>query len=170
MILVSGAVREEDIVFSGTGHTHIGGAQGSTLGLDALRVDEQSAENAAAVTLPAGGLLIVALPEMTVAVGDRVLVYALAIAIKGATDGATMIRVEQLAGTATGIFINDEVNITNSDHVLANNTARMILAGMYRITGAGTLTLRLLGFSTGSDSTIAIGDGDIHALVLRGTG
>ena len=193
MILTQGAVREEDVTFSATGHnhsggadgenvpeagvvfsaaghTHVGGAQGNTLGIDALKVDEQSAENAALVTVTALGVPIVSLPSITVAVGDRVLVYASLLATKGATAGNDSIWVSQSAGTAVGTFLHNYSILKHIESVLANGDLAIVLAGVFKITGAGTLTLRLDGDSAGSDSSVAAGNADIHALVLRGTG
>ena len=193
MILTIGAVREEDIIFSATGHdhsggvngenvpeaavvfsaaghTHVGGVQGNTLGLDALKVDEQSAENAGAVTVTALGVAIVSLPSMTVAVGDRVLVYASLLAVKGATAGDDSVWVSQAAGTAVGTFLHNYSILKHIESVLASGNLAIVLAGVFKITGAGTLTLRLDGDSAGSDSTVSAGAADIHALVLRGTG
>ena len=163
-------VPEAAVVFSAAGHTHIGGAQGNTLGLDAIRVDEQSAENAGAVTVITAGVEIVALPAMTVAAGDRVMVYAEIQIAKGVTAGDTSVRVDKLAGTATGVWCDDAPYMKHTSYVPASDPLRLALSGMYKITGAGTLTLRLFGESEGSDSTVAAGEADIHALVLRGTG
>ena len=165
-----GAVREEDVVFSAAGHTHIGGAQGNTLGLDALQVDEQSAENAALVTVTAVTTEIVSLPSMTVAVGDRVLVYASLLATKGATAGSVSVWVSQAAGTAVGTFLHNYSILRHIESVLASGDLSLVLAGVYKITAAGTLTLRLNGDSQGSNSSVTGNSADIHALVLRGTG
>ena len=170
MILVMGAVREEDVVFSAAGHTHVGGAQGNTLGIDALKVDEQSASNAGIVTITALGVTVVSLPSMTVAAGDRVLVCVVLTAVKGATAGDVGVVLDQSAGTATGAFAHDSSFLRNIESVLANGNLSITLAGVYKIAGAGTMTLRLFGESSSSDSSVAVGAADIHALVLRGTG
>ena len=193
MILTQGAVREEDVTFSATGHnhsggadgenvpeaavvfsaaghTHLGGAQGNTLGIDAIKVDEQSAENAALVTITAATVAIVSLPEMTVAAGDRVLVYASLLATKGATAGNLNAVVLQFAGTAVGAFLHNSSTLRNQRSVLASGQISIVLAGVFKITGAGTLTLRFNGDSQGSDTSVSAGNADIHALVLRGVG
>jgi hypothetical protein len=165
-----GAVREEDITFSAAGHAHTGGAQGNTLGLDALQVDQQSAENAGAVTVNAVGVTIVALPSMTVAVGDRVLVYSRVNLTKGATAGITTNTILKTSGTAVVVAYNDFVNVLLEVYQNASEALTMKSAGLFKVTTAGTLTLGLRAASNGSDGTVAIGDGQLHALVLRGTG
>mgnify|MGYP001594987112 CR=1 FL=1 len=196
MILTIGAVREEDIIFSATGHdhsggvngenvpeaavvfsaagpTHVGGAQGNTLGLDALQVNEQSAENAAAVTLPSesiGFVGIATLAEMTVAAGDRVILAAIVPLTKGATAGIEKIQAVKQIGTATIQAYNDTSEIQASRQLLANEVRNILLSGVVKVTVSGTLTIRVQGISDGSDSTIAIGAGQLYVLVLRGVG
>ena len=196
MILTQGAVREEDVTFSATGHnhsggadgenvpeaavvfsaaghTHVGGAQGNTLGLDAIKVDEQSAENAGAVTVttgPSGGADIATLAEMNVVVGDRILLSTRVPVTKGATGGTTLVQIIKHAGTATIQTYNDEASIEESRTIPANELRDICLDGVAKVTVAGTLTLKVRGGSEGSDSTVAIGAGQLYALVLRGIG
>ena len=193
MILTIGAVREEDIVFSATGHdhsggvngenvpeaavvfsaaghTHLGGAQGNTLGLDAIKVDEQSAENTGIVTVAASAGAVVSLPSMTVAVGDRIFVYAHVLVVKGATAGDTTIRLIQIAGAAVIAAYNDRTSAFNTRYIPASSSPEFMLSAAFKVTTAGPCTLRMDAVSSGSDSTIAAGDGQLHALVLRGVG
>ena len=170
MMLVTGAVREEDVVFSDTGHIHTGGVQGNTLGIDAIKVDEQSAENAGVLTVTGVTTEIVQLPSMTVAAGDRIIITAYIARTKGATAGRSMVYVEKLSGTATIVVANDQVRISEVPYDQISVVALATIAGVWKVTGAGTLVLRMFGISEGSNYTVEAGDGQLHALVLRGVG
>lgn len=173
MDLRIGAVQEADIVFSGTGHKHTGGTDGNTIGLDALQVDEQSAENAGAITLSdpgTGFTVIAALASMSVVADDRIIVLGDVETTKGATGGLTDIRILKASGTATILFGNDLGDIQDGKNIAANITHRHNLSGVIKVSGSGTLVLAIQGQSAGSNSTVAIGTGQLYALVIRGTG
>lgn len=167
-----GAVQEGDVAFSATGHNHSGGANGSTIGLDALRVDEQSAENAGAVTLSAADTLIAELASMTVAAGDRILCVAYARANMIASAQIIQLAIVKSAGTATITFANDLSEIRLGSATIASETHRGVLSAIGRITVSGTITLRLVGqaLNPTDGGTVPIGEGQLHAIVLRGTG
>lgn len=165
-----GAVQEADVTMSATGHDHSGAADGSTLGLDALQVDEQSAENAGAVTVLVGTTEVIALPSMNVLAGDRILVNALFAGTKGVTAGDVSIAIQQLSGTATIQSFNDKNYIAISEDIAANKIMENHISGMFKVTVSGTSVLRLWAASAGSNVAVLAGDGQIHALVLRGTG
>jgi hypothetical protein len=136
--------------------------------LSMLRVDEQTAQNAGAVTLLAGGTQVTVLASMTVAVGDRIVYVGFFRALKGATSGLTWAAVVQQTGTAV---IAEALGLTGASHETAhllNSTEFRRISGIFRVTTAGTVTIGLNGFSQGSNSTVAINDGQLHALVLRG--
>ncbi len=170
MILVAGAVREEDVTFSATGHTHTGGIQGNTLGLDAIKVDEQGAENPALVTITAVEINIASLAQMTVSVGDRILISVMIQSTKGATAGNTYLVAQKTAGTATIIASNNFSAISDDSYVPAGVTRNTLLAGIFKVTVAGTVTISISGTSGGSNTTVGAQAGQILALVLRGTG
>jgi hypothetical protein len=136
--------------------------------LSMTRVDEETAQNAGAVTILAANTLVVSLASMDVNVGDIIHYVGFYRALKGATTGLTRAWVAQQAGTAV---IAEALGLTGADlpinHITATTEFRRV-SGMYRVTTAGTLTLILGGASAGSNSTVAINDGQLHALVLRG--
>ena len=136
--------------------------------LSLLRVDEQTAQNAGAVTVLAASTTIADLAQMTVAVGDRIHVNGVVVALKGATAGLSTYGIAYALGTAVVAIGVDAVAVELAHDQLNATTHVFTLSGMFLVTGAGTLTLRLYGRSAGSNSTVAIGNGDFHALVLRG--
>ncbi len=135
-----------------------------------MLAEELTATNAGAVTLTAADTQIAALASMNVVAGDRILIMGKFISTKGATAGNTGIFVNKSAGTATiQLYDNDT---ESRDALLAVPNAAVVrnqIACIVKVTGTGTLTLQLGGFSIGSNSTVAIGDGEIHALRLTGT-
>ncbi len=137
--------------------------------LSMLRRDEASGTSGIAITLLAADTDIVSVATaVDVAVGDRVLVWARAATItKGATAGATKIAVTQSAGTATGVFINAGTSLAQDDAQIAGEVSQRIFASVYVITGAGTLTMKLVGSSAGSNATLAAGGGLMRLLTLR---
>jgi hypothetical protein len=136
--------------------------------LSLLRVDEQTGKNAGAVTILAASTDIAFTAAMTVAVGDRIFVMANVQFTKGATGGLTTIYTYKQAGTSTLVWELDAPDAGQRETIVANDTPGMMLASIARVTGAGTLTLAVAGLSAGSNSTVAINGGQIHALQLRG--
>ncbi len=135
-----------------------------------MQVSEVSAQNAALITVTAGGATIATLAALTVAVGDRVLVAARAQYDKGVTAGLNSLRVIQSGGTAAAVTYNSAATIFwQHDTAAANGTSVYSLFGIFKVTGAGTLPLVLDGTSGGSNSTVQINLGQIHALHLQGT-
>lgn len=136
--------------------------------LSLLKVDEQTAENAGLVTVTGATTAIATLASMTVSVGDRILCYARAAFTKGVTAGLSEITVSKSAGTATVVVgVNNANSQSQQDHA-ASITHSIEVAVIFQVIGAGTLTLQLAGVSGGSNSSVAAGSGDLHALVLRG--
>ncbi len=137
--------------------------------LSMLARDQASGVSGIAITLLAADTDIVSVATaVNVAVGDRVLVYAKASTItKGATAGATKIAVGQSAGTATGVWINSAASLAATDNQIAAEVSERVLSSIYRITGAGSLTIKLVGSSAGSNATLAAGGGMLYLLTLR---
>ncbi len=134
-----------------------------------MQAEEQSAENAGAVTLLVGATAIATLASMNVVAGDRILVAGLVAVTKGATTGLIRINVTKSAGTATIVWgVNKADLVDERPNILNGSLNQFALFGICEVTGTGTLTLQLAGLSAGSNSTVAIGDGDLYALRLVG--
>jgi hypothetical protein len=136
--------------------------------LSRLRVDEQTAENAGAVTVLVGTTTVVSLASMTVAVGDRIVCLASITSTKGATGGISLYEMIQTAGTAVVVAGVNKTNLVANNDRAAGGVYATLLSGVLQVTGAGTLTLSVRGTSAGSNETVGIGFCDAHALVLRG--
>lgn len=128
---------------------------------------EFSSENAAAVTITAVATTVVTVNAGTVAVGDRILVTAKMVAAKGATAGRTWIRVQRNSGTASVEFTHNDTQAESAIEVSASIGSYQYLSTIAKVTVAGTLVFALMGESGGSDSTVAIGDGGLYALITR---
>jgi hypothetical protein len=140
----------------------------SLIPLSMLRRDEASGENAGSVTVLATNTALVDVATaVAVAVGDRILVYAKVGATKGAASGTIAISVIKQAGTATGVWTFDEGSMPDERSVTALEFAAFPISGVFRVTGAGTLTLRLQGRSAGSNADVGAGDADLYLLTLR---
>jgi hypothetical protein len=136
--------------------------------LSMLRRGEASGENAGVVTiLAAQTALVDVATAVDVAIGDRVIVYAQARATKGVTAGTTDISVIQQAGTATGVWTHNNASMIDFRDVGASVDAQFYLSGIFRVTGAGTLTLRLQGRSAGSNSNAPAASAELYLLTLR---
>jgi hypothetical protein len=136
--------------------------------LSMLRVGEEFAGNAGIVTIAAAATTIAALASINVAAGDRIYVTGRADTLKGATAGQTIIYLAKLSGTATISWMSTFSDLRHAENVVAGAALSASPSGMARVTGAGTLVLELGGSSSGSDSSVAAGAGQLHALVLRG--
>jgi hypothetical protein len=140
-----------------------------------MQVDEQVAGNAGSVTLTLGSAVTVAsLASMDVSTGDRILVYGSAYIYKNGTVGRSSLIINKESGTAA-ILVRASANnadiIDSKDHDVTGYGGGLSFkpVGVVQVTTGGTLVLRLRGYSEGSSGTVDAGDGELYALVLRGT-
>lgn len=163
-------IPEAAVVFSATGHTHIGGAQGNTLGLDALKVDEQFYSNAAAITVLSSLTQVGAIANVTVVAGDRIFFAATMWMTKGVTAGQTRLYVNQEGGTAVARALDTLQFVpTKIDHA-ASNMIELFVFGIFKVTTGGTFSIGAYASSAGSNGTVAIADAQLYELILRGVG
>lgn len=129
---------------------------------------EGDAANSGSVTVNVSLITIVTLNLGTVNSGDRILISAAAGLTKGGTTGLTTVLVQQDSGTATIAALSGETRLfaPTTTHLL-NTLFTFPVNGIIRVTGTGTLVLKLAGTSSSSDSTVAIGAGQLHAIVLN---
>lgn len=140
-----------------------------TAGISSLIRDEQSAQNAGVITVAVGVTTIVDVASMNVINGDRILITGLCESTKGATAGSTLIEIMQASGTATILTYNGRTELRMNSYDQASEVAYRTLSGIIKVTGTGTLVLRMRGLSNGSDSSVAPSGGQFHALVLKGS-
>lgn len=130
---------------------------------------EQSAQNATLVTVTAGGIQIVSVPSMTLGLNDIILATIKCAIVKGGTAGITVLQISQVAGTAQINWAHDSSAANNSEYQNASETHEIAICLVGKAVVAGTATLQLWGSSAGSDATVAINAGQLHALVLKGS-
>jgi hypothetical protein len=129
---------------------------------------ESSDENGGIVTVLVTETSIVTLGSLgTVVVGDRILVCGYVEAVKGGTAGNTLIEISKGTGTATIVFLNSAAFIRQRHYCQIGGTDNWAIFGIAKVTVGGTLTFKLTGLSAGSDSTVAAGSGQLHAIVLN---
>jgi hypothetical protein len=145
------------------------GLLGTTLvPLSLMRRDQVGSANVGAVTILVGVTTILSLPTtVDVAIGDRILVTAGVTATKGATGGNTAVEIVKSAGTSTGVWHQSAAALQDERNVPATLIGRHALAGVWLVTGAGSLTLLLRGTSAGSNSAVAIGGAELRYWAMR---
>ena len=154
--------------------TRVGTLAAGVVPLARMKVDEQAAENGSLVTLTVGSdvTIISLVAGMNVVQGDRVIVHGAALLTKGGTGGITGLIINKEAGSSTVSAYASANNLDLKSYVEqsagSSGFAHQVW-GIFDVTTSGTLTLRLRGYVTGSNTTVNAGDGNIYALVLRGT-
>lgn len=129
---------------------------------------ELSAKNVNIVTLtPSPAQSILTLDLGAVTAGQRWYVDGHYNSSKGGTAGANAIGLDKSSGTATIQFMHDLSNVEASAHAIASATPNRCIEKIMKVTGSGTLVLKLVGYSNGSNSTIAAGDGQIYAVRMK---
>lgn len=138
-----------------------------TVPLSRMRRAEVSAKNAAVVTVTPSAGQILTLDCGTVAVGDRLFISAYLEMTKGATAGRSTLSIGKTSGTAVVSSYNDRAGVYDSWYQPASATYVKNASGILNVTTAGTLVLLLSCLSDGSDSTVAIGAGQMSAVILK---
>lgn len=126
-----------------------------------------STKNAAAVTVTAAGVTIVTLDIGSVVLGDFIEVSSRVQIGKGTTAGDTLILVGKASGTGDVVIFSDYTVLSDIFYHAASATQAITQYGVFRVSVAGTLVLRLYGSSSGSDSTVGASLGQIHARIVR---
>lgn len=126
-------------------------------------------QNNAIVTVLAADTTVVSLGSQNVVSGDIIHVVATLEIVKGGVAGTIDAFVAQLAGTATIFWGLAGVSIEQrTGSIGAGATTRLTLAGYAEVNASGTCELALRSASAGSNSTVAIGKGQMSGLILVG--
>lgn len=132
------------------------------------KMPEFSAENAAPVTLLSTQTEIISINVGSVKDGDRLIVTSGYDFARPATMGIMAIDLSQKSGTATIAFDNDRTQVGQVVPAWpASAAGSMRLSAVLKVTGDGTLEIKLQGSSSVGDSTLGTGDGQIYAMFLR---
>lgn len=135
-------------------------------GLKANIGAEAAANNTAGATLTTSGTTISTVDLGTVNAGDRIHVFGLATITKDATPESADLRIGKASGAATiEVGIDGEL-IYQRLAFAANEEAILNPSGVIKVTGDGTLVLRLFGYSMAGTANIAQNN-QLYALVLK---
>ncbi len=126
--------------------------------------------NLAPVTVLGADTDIVVGTSLTVTANDLVLVFASLYMLKGAPAGMSYARVMLHAGTATLVFLGNRTYVANRiPSQPAGGIWETTIATMVRVTGSGTMALKLTGWSNGSNGAVAIDEGQLGVWALYGS-
>jgi hypothetical protein len=135
---------------------------------EGLTFDFSSAENAGLVTLLLAATEIAPLDLGTVKTGDIIRLEGSYTFTRLAAGGAMQILLDKKSGTATAEFLNNKGSVSQKVPAWPSlDTGDMTINNTLRVTGDGTLVVRLSGGSSGANSTVAIGGGQIAAYFER---
>ena len=121
--------------------------------------------SATGITITSGGVNLTTVNMGTVNSGDRIFYSAYMEGSKGATAGENLMQLSKSAGTSTIAFLNALTTDSDSAYFDSTGITRLHISGIIQVTGLGTLTLLLKGFSFNSDTTSGLGH--VHAIVLN---
>ena len=132
---------------------------------DLVAFDYEGSAESGAVTLTTALTDIVSLDMGSVVSGQRYFVSAAIIdALKGGTGGVTRIIVVKSSGTATFVFKKSAAMLAQSAYFTAAlGNLSLDVCGIMAITVSGTLVIKLQGISSGSDTAVGSGEGQIYA-------
>ena len=121
--------------------------------------------NASGLTLDDDGTLVASRDLGTVSVGDVFIATGHIRATKGGTGGVCRALLYQSAGTAAYEMSTNE-QFRDDKHIEASVPYSMSIFAIFKITTAGTFTLSLNGYSSGSDSAVIAEYCGLHAQFL----
>jgi hypothetical protein len=128
-------------------------------------VAESYSVNGSIITLPVGGAIILDGDSIgTLKVGDRIEVWSNVLVTKGATGGRTRVRLNKSAGVATVIWftsLNETAGVWEDEDMAAGVSRYLNLSAHGFVSAPGSFTVKLTGYSDGSDATVAVGDGQL---------
>lgn len=132
---------------------------------------EFSGTNSTPVTVDISGTTVLASINLgNLNTGTRIEVNGIGFFVKGGTTGESVVVVKQSAGTATiNAYHNNSQLVGDDIEQPAGSSRSITLNGIVKVTGGGSLSLTLYGFSVGSNSTVTTGTGQIYALILNNT-
>lgn len=124
-------------------------------------------QNASGVVITGSGTVIASHGPIKVNKGERYSVQAFINATKGATAGEFIAQVDApVSGGAVAIFGAGRTSLLERSDQSITQTVGHTLSGVLTITATGSLTFRLIGTSTGSNSDVIAGDGQLSIVKL----
>ncbi len=129
--------------------------------------DEHSVSNTGVITLTGSFSTIVTIDLGNVYINGRYGIYVMVNGNKGALAGNTHVRIAKDSGSADIQMYHDFTTLVSALYIDAITMGYFRMSGLIKITGAGTLVLKLEGWSTGSTTEISINAGQIYAHRMR---
>jgi hypothetical protein len=143
-------------------------ASGATKAEINSRCDEvpsYSGSDTTGVTVTSGGDVVTVHDLGTVTNGDVFYIESAFTYTKGGTGGKSNYYIAKSAGTATIAFPAAAISCSWED--AASTLYNKHLGGMCFVTGSGTLSMHIIGFSDGSNSTVAAGACDLAVTFIK---
>ena len=130
---------------------------------------ETSASNGGSVNLNNGtDTEIVTLDLGSVTAGDRIYVAASTLFSGGNAAGANASSIAKSSGTATiQTFVANSTIVQNAYWTASIANVYLNQSGIIKVTGSGTLVLKLLFLTQGTGGIVGIGNGQIYAFFLK---
>jgi hypothetical protein len=128
-------------------------------------VPSYSGSDTTGVTVTAGGDVVTVHDLGTVTNGDVFYIESAFTYTKGGTGGKSNYYIAKSAGTATIAFPAAAISCSWED--AASTLYNKHLGGMCFVTGSGTLSMHIVGFSDGSNSSISSGACDLATTFIK---
>ncbi|WP_192180066.1 hypothetical protein [Mesorhizobium amorphae] len=138
-------------------------SSGGTWGANVYSAGNQpiaAVQNVGAVTVAGTLTTLASSPSRAAYKGERYLVQGMVMATKGATAGELVTQLTK-SGTCTGVF----GLLSRGAQAISANVAHSV-SGIFTVTVSGTLAFSLSATSTGSDSNVVAGDGQLSVTLL----
>lgn len=126
---------------------------------------EVGGQNPAQVTVTGSPTTVVDVPLGTLSTAEDVEVWAQVTFAKNGAAGSTTIEVLNISGDGTLVFTFNQASIRQSTYSTTGDSVTVSLHGLARVTGQGSITLRLRAWGDGSDSIVSADAGELYARV-----
>lgn len=132
-----------------------------------LFTNEYQGHNTGNITILSGSTLLVSLDLGTVSIGDRIMMNATLKATKGVTAGLTNFLILKNTGTAVVQALSTDTKFQSTWWQVASQYSQFHIAGIFRVSTAGTLVMRSMASSPGSNSLCSIGEAALYFNALK---
>lgn len=127
--------------------------------------NEATATNTLIVTVTTVPTAILDIISPEVISGERYFITVRCNGAKGFASGRTRIQLSKQSGTAAVEFAHNNPSLQwAANDTVANGVETVTLSGVMKVTVSGSLTLRLVGVSVGSDFSIASTAAEVHLI------
>ena len=128
---------------------------------------EYSAYNTSIITISIGTHELLSLNLYNVSIGDRLLVNAMLKAGKTGAAGLMHFQCLKASGTAVIQSFHSNTSLHLTGWQTANQYIRWMMSGIFKVTTAGTLVLRTVATSEGSDANCLISEAELYVNAMK---